>query len=75
MSMSDEEKKVDELLKAVPKPKITIEIETGIFGPFVWFLSKIGLCKMKEKCQAENPEYNVRYDFEADVPVKPVKYD
>jgi len=68
--MPDEEKKLDELLKAVPRPKITIEIETGIFWPFVWFFSKFGLCKMKEKCQAENPGYNVRYDFEAAYPYK-----
>ena len=59
-----EKKALDEKLAAIPKPKITVEIETGIFGPFVWLLSRLGLCRMKEKYQATHPEYNVRYDYE-----------
>lgn len=50
---------------AIPRPKLTVEIETGVFAPFVWLLSRLGLCRMKEKYQAAHPEYNVRYDFEA----------
>jgi hypothetical protein len=59
-----EKEALDEKLAAIPKPKITVEIETGIFAPFVWLLSRLGLCRMKEKYQAAHPEYNVRYDYE-----------
>jgi hypothetical protein len=59
-----EKKALDDKLAAIPKPKITVEIETGVFAPFVWLLSRLGLCRMKEKYQAAHPEYNVRYDYE-----------
>lgn len=64
--LSEAEKKaLDEKLAAIPRPKLTIEISTGVFAPIVWLLSRLGLCRMKEKYQAAHPEYNVRYDYEA----------
>ena len=60
-----EKKALDEKFPPIPRPKLTIEIETGVFAPFVWLLSRLGLCRMKEKYQAAHPEYNVRYDYEA----------
>lgn len=63
--LSDEERrKLDAELAAVPVPKIRIEIETGIFAPFVKLFSRLGLCKMKERVQAENPDKEVFYDYE-----------
>ena len=63
--LSDEERrKLDEELAAIPVPKIRIEIETGIFAPFVKLFSWLGLCKMKERVQAENPDNEVFYDYE-----------
>ena len=59
-----EKKALEDKLAAIPKPKITVEIETGGFAPFVWLLSRFGLCRMKEKYQAAHPGYNVRYDYE-----------
>lgn len=61
--LSEAEKKALDK-KFPPRPKLTVEIETGLFAPFVWLLSRLGLCRMKEKYQAAHPEYNVRYDFE-----------
>ena len=63
--LTDAEKKaLGEKLTAIPRPKLTVEIETGVFAPVVWLLSRLGLCRMKEKYQAAHPEYNVRYDYE-----------
>ena len=63
--LSEAEKKaLDEKLAAIPRPKLVVEIETGIFAPLVRLLSRLGLCRMKEKYQAAHPEYNVRYDYE-----------
>lgn len=63
--LSDEERrKLDEELAAIPVPKIRIEIETGIFAPLVKLFSWLGLCKMKERLQAENPDKEVFYDYE-----------
>lgn len=59
-----EKEALDKKLAAIPRPKLTVEIETGVFAPFVWLLSRLGLCRMKEKYQAAHPEYNVRYDYE-----------
>lgn len=59
-----EKKALDEKLAAIPRPRITVEIETGVFAPLVWLLSRLGLCRMKEKYQAAHPEYAVRYDYE-----------
>jgi hypothetical protein len=60
----EEKRKLDEELAAIPIPKIRIEIETGIFAPFVKLFSRLGLCKMKERVQAENPDKEVFYDYE-----------
>lgn len=57
-----EKKALDEKFPPIPRPKLTIE--TGVFAPFVRLLSRLGLCRMKEKYQAAHPEYNVRYDYE-----------
>lgn len=59
-----EKKALGEKLAAIPRPRLTVEIETGVFAPFVWLLSRLGLCRMKEKYQAAHPKYNVRYDYE-----------
>ena len=38
--LSEAEKKaLDEKLAAIPRPKLVVEIETGIFAPFVRLLS------------------------------------
>lgn len=60
----EEKRKLDAELAAVPVPKVRIEIETGIFAPLVKLFSRIGLCKMKERVQAENPDKEVFYDYE-----------
>lgn len=62
--MSDRERKLDEALAAIPVPKVRVEIETGIFAPFVKLLSRLGLCRTKERVQAENPNKEVFYDYE-----------
>lgn len=60
----EEKRKLDAELAAVPVPKVRVEIETGIFAPLVKLFSRIGLCKMKERVQAENPDKEVFYDYE-----------
>jgi len=48
----------------IPVPRLRLEVETGIFAPFVKLFSWLGLCKMKERVQAENPDMDVFYDYE-----------
>jgi len=60
----EEKRKLDEELAAIPIPKPRLEIETGIFAPFVKLFSWLGICKMKERLQAENPNMEVFYDYE-----------
>lgn len=64
--MNKKEKAILDSLKFPEPPKITVEIDNGIFDPFFQVLAKVGLYRAKEKLQAKHPEYNVKYSFEVD---------
>jgi len=51
-------------IKCPERPKMEIVIDNGIFDPIVRLLVKLGLCHQKERIQAENPDANVRYQWE-----------
>jgi len=55
---------MSQMIKRPVPPKMEMVIDNGIFDPIIQILVKLGLCHQKERIQAENPDANVRYQWE-----------